>query len=106
MIWAARKGFYLSPVGNPTAFAARYAELERTQALSSIRKETARQVEALERELTWERAVKQERAFLESAASRRRDSVGRTTTATTPSAAERMSRAQRSRHTSRSPRWH
>src|SRR2546428_258965 len=69
MIWAARKGVYLSPVGNPTAFAARYAELERTQALSSIRKETARQVEVLEREFTWERAVKQERAFLESAAS-------------------------------------
>src|SRR2546422_141120 len=69
MIWAARKGVYLSPVGNPTAFAARYAELERTGALSSIRKETARQVEVLEREFTWERAVKQERAFLESAAS-------------------------------------
>ena len=69
MIWAARKGVYRSPVGNPTAFAARYAELERTQALSSIRKETARQVEVLEREFTWERAVKQERAFLESAAS-------------------------------------
>jgi glycosyltransferase involved in cell wall biosynthesis len=64
MIWAGRKGVYLSPVGNPTALAQRYADLERAQAFSTIRNEMARQAEVLEREFTWERAVEQERAFL------------------------------------------
>lgn len=64
MIWAGRKGVYLSPVGNPTAFAQRFADLERAQAFSTVRNEMARQADVLVREFTWERAVEQERAFL------------------------------------------
>jgi glycosyltransferase involved in cell wall biosynthesis len=69
MIWGRRKGVYLAPVGDPSAFARQYAELERTSEFSNIRKEMAHQVADLEQEFTWERAVEQERAFLEGAAS-------------------------------------
>ncbi len=69
LIWADRLGVYLSPVGNPAALAQRYAELDRMEEFGSIRPGMRRQVESLRQEFTWERAVEQERAFLDGAAS-------------------------------------
>lgn len=64
-IWAYRKGVFLSPVGDPEAFARRYANIDSDSRLESAREQAGNQTAEFLQEYTWERAVRYERDFYE-----------------------------------------
>jgi len=65
MIWAHRKGVFLSPVGRAESFARLYATIDAGSQLESARHEAASQAAQLLSEYTWARAVRYEREFYE-----------------------------------------
>ena len=65
MIWAHRKGVFLSPVGDPESFARLYGSIASDSRLESAREQAETQATELLKEYTWERAVLYERDFYE-----------------------------------------